>query len=330
MEELLESGNYSDFTIICGSKEWKVHRAIICPQSEYFKTLCESKFKEREDGELDLSAEPPFDVECMLKFLYTGTYPAINIKDQLTVAGLDGMVSALSASSISKNENGEDDNHHEEVTHQELSDTTIHTPADPAILQQRHHIAMYAVGDQYIIDNLKAHAAKNFIGGLVNKWTEDHWCLLDDIDRKTVASDHALRAPILELWLNDGIELFRLEGFRENMTRFPTMELEFLREYSINITSKIVVLQAELGTEKKGNAAKSLELKGFQSRTESLIDFTRSLGPSHNKWLVCRHCEEPFGGRLEKDHEGDGSICYLLRCRACSTKHQLPGARFKI
>ena len=30
-EGLLESGKYSDLTIVCGEKAWKVHRSIIYP-----------------------------------------------------------------------------------------------------------------------------------------------------------------------------------------------------------------------------------------------------------------------------------------------------------
>ena len=30
-EDLLESGKYSDLTIVCGGKTWNVHRSIVCP-----------------------------------------------------------------------------------------------------------------------------------------------------------------------------------------------------------------------------------------------------------------------------------------------------------
>ena len=34
--QLLESGQYSDFLIVCKGKEWKVHKSVVCSESEYF------------------------------------------------------------------------------------------------------------------------------------------------------------------------------------------------------------------------------------------------------------------------------------------------------
>lgn len=34
------SQEYSDLTVQCGAKEWKVHKAIVCSQSGFFKKAC--------------------------------------------------------------------------------------------------------------------------------------------------------------------------------------------------------------------------------------------------------------------------------------------------
>ena len=41
---LLNSQTYSDITIRCGSAEYKLHRAIICPRSTFFTAACSGEF----------------------------------------------------------------------------------------------------------------------------------------------------------------------------------------------------------------------------------------------------------------------------------------------
>ena len=45
--KLLESENFSDFTITCPGKVFQVHKAIISAESSYFAVCCEEKFKVR-------------------------------------------------------------------------------------------------------------------------------------------------------------------------------------------------------------------------------------------------------------------------------------------
>lgn len=42
---LLYTGDYSDITITTAARHWPVHRAIICPQSGFFKAACKEGFK---------------------------------------------------------------------------------------------------------------------------------------------------------------------------------------------------------------------------------------------------------------------------------------------
>ncbi|KAG7009190.1 hypothetical protein G7Y79_00003g010580 [Physcia stellaris] len=72
----LETGKYSDFTITCCAREWKVHRVILCSQSKYFELACEEKkFKEGASRILALEEDDADMVDHMLRFLYTSYYP---------------------------------------------------------------------------------------------------------------------------------------------------------------------------------------------------------------------------------------------------------------
>ncbi|KAG9495459.1 hypothetical protein J7337_013707 [Fusarium musae] len=73
---LLKIGDYSNFVIICGETRHKVHKAIICLRSDFFKAACGSGFKvtlhctylgtltyfvqEAQAGEIELREDDPF------------------------------------------------------------------------------------------------------------------------------------------------------------------------------------------------------------------------------------------------------------------------------
>ena len=42
---LLQSGQYSDLTVKCEAREWKVHRLVICPRSGFFENACKNDFE---------------------------------------------------------------------------------------------------------------------------------------------------------------------------------------------------------------------------------------------------------------------------------------------
>jgi BTB/POZ domain len=47
LEKLLHDNEFADFTISCGNKDFKVHRAIICADSHFFQAVCKYEFKVR-------------------------------------------------------------------------------------------------------------------------------------------------------------------------------------------------------------------------------------------------------------------------------------------
>ncbi|KAL8828597.1 MAG: hypothetical protein Q9191_002498 [Dirinaria sp. TL-2023a] len=73
-EDLLRSQKYSDLTINCRGRQWRVHRAIICPRSKFFCVLCDGIFQEASSGVVNLDKEDPAILERMLRYLYTMDY----------------------------------------------------------------------------------------------------------------------------------------------------------------------------------------------------------------------------------------------------------------
>ncbi|PNP79249.1 hypothetical protein FNYG_07325 [Fusarium nygamai] len=74
LANLLQTGDYSDLTITCGEDQYRVHKAIVCPRSNFFKAACDGKFKEAQTGRIDLPDDDPAAVRMMIKYLYHDTY----------------------------------------------------------------------------------------------------------------------------------------------------------------------------------------------------------------------------------------------------------------
>ena len=47
-------GEASDLTIICGEREWKVHKLVLCLNSDVFKKMLQGEFKVSDNHSLDL------------------------------------------------------------------------------------------------------------------------------------------------------------------------------------------------------------------------------------------------------------------------------------
>ncbi|CAD0085118.1 unnamed protein product, partial [Aureobasidium vineae] len=54
--DLHGSSKYSDLIITCGTDTYNVNKAIVCPQSEFFRLACDSKFKEGKTGIIEIPA----------------------------------------------------------------------------------------------------------------------------------------------------------------------------------------------------------------------------------------------------------------------------------
>ncbi|KAK7569169.1 BTB/POZ protein [Phyllosticta citricarpa] len=77
---LLESGDFSDLKIHCEDAMWKVHKAIICSQSEFFRAACNPRhgFKEATSGAIELHEVNRYIIQAVIDFLYTGAYEIPN------------------------------------------------------------------------------------------------------------------------------------------------------------------------------------------------------------------------------------------------------------
>ncbi|PQE33412.1 BTB POZ domain protein [Rutstroemia sp. NJR-2017a WRK4] len=72
----LNSPSLSDGIIECENKEFKIHKLVLCAQSNYFSKAFQGDWKESTDGHITLKEDDVSAVEAMLRFMYTFDYDA--------------------------------------------------------------------------------------------------------------------------------------------------------------------------------------------------------------------------------------------------------------
>ncbi|TID23354.1 hypothetical protein E2P81_ATG02927 [Venturia nashicola] len=91
-----ESGKYSDLTVQSGACEFKVHKVVVCEQSEWFtKATKNNTFLESQTGIVNMNEDEPDAVAAMLEYLYkddyTLSYPFSMTKDSPEAKGHEMM-----------------------------------------------------------------------------------------------------------------------------------------------------------------------------------------------------------------------------------------------
>lgn len=87
LKALYKSSDYSDFKIICGNDVHKVHKAIVCSQSDFFAAACRFG-QEATNGEIRLQEDKPALVKAMIQYLYHLEYDLPDFEDSLEEEGL--------------------------------------------------------------------------------------------------------------------------------------------------------------------------------------------------------------------------------------------------
>ncbi|KAG9698856.1 hypothetical protein KCU95_g2244, partial [Aureobasidium melanogenum] len=125
---LHESGAYSDFKIVCGSDTYNVHKNIICPQSEFFQAACRpDTFLEGQTGVVTLPANAGRDRGTSRKPLTPDEFDwDLDVEDVKTVKTMIHYF------------------YHHDYPAEKVSE----------------HAKMYAMGEKYGIQTLKALADK--------------------------------------------------------------------------------------------------------------------------------------------------------------------------
>ncbi|KAF4946277.1 hypothetical protein FGADI_11303 [Fusarium gaditjirri] len=229
---LLKTGDYSDFVIICGQSCHKVHKAIICSRSHFFKAACGSGFKEAQTGEIKLPDDDPFAVSMMIEYLYLQTY---TIPRDLSLAQKDQDFSKVTPKpptaplNRTRHSFSADSSAMQSLLHPlQTTHTTVPPPQEPAsddsivpYIRLNVHYKVYALGEKYGIDGLKALAVYNFetegeeefMSSSIN-YFEDYVQVMKEAYTCTAEGDRPLRDAIVRM-LKPKTMLFEREDMKE-------------------------------------------------------------------------------------------------------------------
>ncbi|KAK5709695.1 hypothetical protein LTR17_019571 [Elasticomyces elasticus] len=74
LSTLLRSEKHTDLKIKLGDYIWNVHKAIVCARSDFFAKACEGKFKEANDGVVEIHDDNPTVIDKMIHYIYKTEY----------------------------------------------------------------------------------------------------------------------------------------------------------------------------------------------------------------------------------------------------------------
>ncbi|KAK8231295.1 hypothetical protein BKA81DRAFT_411875 [Phyllosticta paracitricarpa] len=87
--QILQSGEYSDLEIRCNEESHRVHKAIVCPQSEFFQAACKAEhgFKEAKSGVVEMNQVDRHVVRAIVQHLYGEDYdvPSSESEEETTL-----------------------------------------------------------------------------------------------------------------------------------------------------------------------------------------------------------------------------------------------------
>ncbi|KAI4721255.1 hypothetical protein E4T48_02426 [Aureobasidium sp. EXF-10727] len=139
LDQLHENGAYSDLKIVCGADTYNVHKAIICPQSDFFRAACRpDTFEEGKTGVINLPTSSGRDSSAVLAIAPDDFDWDLDVE---TTTSVKLMVHYF---------------YHHDYLERDIEGTDWRRP----ILTE--HARMYAMGEKYGVRGLKTLALAKF------------------------------------------------------------------------------------------------------------------------------------------------------------------------
>lgn len=240
----MDSGEYSDLTLLCEDQTFSVHKVVVCSQSKVLAAAMRKGFKvmqgihcygmvalllqialtflrdfqESELNVIDLSADGAPFVSNLVKFLYTGNYPAmvdaIGVEDWSTVNEFGHAFSDLGTSSeLIGNPDPRDaplwevwyPSHTSRAASARMEEASARKKANLKMVAAEQppdyglHVGMYALSNQYDIPALGAVAKEKLNVTCMLNWNPMLFIeIVPHVYESKLESNQGLRTVVLE------------------------------------------------------------------------------------------------------------------------------------
>ncbi|OQE23475.1 hypothetical protein PENFLA_c011G02736 [Penicillium flavigenum] len=252
---------YSDLTIVCGDKEYAVHKCIVCPRSDFFAKACDGGFEESVTNRVVLEEKPDI-IERMIEYLYTLDY-------QLEVHSPETELS------------GNPDGENAEDSLEELGNTDEEaaTACNTLLL----HILVYSLADRLLIHGLKALSKdklkKELARVRLDSSTFPH--IVSGIYSSTPQSDRGLRDLAVKMAMDNLVALRTAAGtgeepgpmaFPDSLAKStPQFSSDLVVEMMNRTVAEELIMRSTLKEIRKTEARYGMKLMRFTLLTPSTL-----------------------------------------------------------
>ncbi|KAH7171694.1 hypothetical protein DER46DRAFT_656342 [Fusarium sp. MPI-SDFR-AT-0072] len=295
---LVQSGEFSDFTLICKDRKFELHQMIVCPQSSVIAAALRGGFEIITVNEFDVVT-----VQNMVTFLYTGDYklapepekkPAQHDHDE-------------------KREDGEIDSDEDKMSEDTRASQKI---GDKTAEQIISHLRVNAIADYYNIEKLAKLSTGKI--DLILKKEVDFFIIPQIIDEMSTSNrDAELRSLIASATARYIEELTSSQVLR-TIDLEHHLTIEILEACGERIQQLMEDLSGAHGLKNQYKHAKDLHERG-QNLTVAKV---RSVIEQLKNTPKCRNCKREFGCYIEEPPSGltEGNN-FVLRCAGCQCRH---------
>ncbi|UKZ80326.1 hypothetical protein TrVFT333_008084 [Trichoderma virens FT-333] len=309
-KSMLRSGQFSDLTLVCQGKEFKIHKVVACPQSPVFSAAVSGEFKESQTGVIEIELFDSETVRRMVEFLYTGNYDCNQPQEQNTAATTDAATPTTVKSTSSSSST--------------TTDVALPVPTAATTTSTQDtltHVRVNAIADYYGIHRLTLLANQKIQQVYQDKWNAKAFLAstreaLDNTGDKKLHSVMALLAAQHLEELMASSKMADLVGdFAAEVLRYHALKFEATKQ------EQHQSIQLEQAAAQQREAAVLATTQAAEAKTARVIANIDRLVTTMCDREYCRNtaCEMEFGCHIEK-LAGDEPN-YVLRCSYCRCRH---------